>query len=59
MIVKSFEINKINLDKNKFLLFYGKNEALKDEAIKLINKNKQIFIFDEKEILENQNNFLE
>ena len=36
-----------------------KMKHLKDQAIKLINKNKQIFIFDEKEILENQNNFLE
>ena len=59
MILKSYEIKKINLHKNNLILFYGKNEALKDEAIKLINKNKQIFIFDEKEILENQNNFLE
>ena len=59
MILKSYEITKINLKKNNLILFYGKNEALKDQAIKLINKNKQIFIFDEKEILENQNNFLE
>jgi len=59
MILKSFEVTKINLNKNKLVLFYGKNEALKDQAIKLINKNKQIFVFDEKEILENQNNFLE
>ena len=48
MILKSYEITKINLNKNNLILFYGKNEALKDQAIKLINKNKQIFIFDEK-----------
>ena len=59
MILKSYEITNINLHKNNLVLFYGKNEALKDQAINLINKNKQIFIFDEKEILENQNNFLE
>ena len=59
MILKSYEITNINLHKNNLVLFYGKNEALKDQAIKLINKNRQIFIFDEKEILENQNNFLE
>ncbi len=59
MILKSYEITKINLHKNKLILFYGKNEALKDQAVKLINKNKQIFLFDEKEILDNQNNFLE
>ena len=59
MILKSYEIKNNNFQKNNLILFYGKNEALKDQAIKLINKNKQIFIFDEKEILENQNNFLE
>ena len=59
MILKSYELNKINLNENKLILFYGKNEALKDQAVKLINKNKQIFLFDEKEILDNQNNFLE
>ena len=59
MILKSHEIKKINFQKNNLILLYGKNEALKDHAIKLINKNKQIFIFDEKEILENQNYFLE
>ena len=59
MILKSYEITKINLHKNKLILFYGKNEALKEEAIKLIYKDKQIFNFDEKEILENENNFIE
>ena len=59
MILKSYEITNINLHKNNLVLFYGKNEALKDQALNLINKNKQIFIFDEKEILENQNYFLE
>ena len=48
MILKSYEIKKINFQKNNLILFYGKNEAQKDQAIKLINKNKQIFIFDEK-----------
>ena len=48
MILKSYEITNINLHKNNLVLFYGKNEALKDQAIKLINKNKQIFTFDEK-----------
>ena len=42
MIVKSFEINKINLDKNKFLLFYGKNEGLKNEIKNNLLKNKNI-----------------
>ena len=33
MIIKSFEINKINIKINQFILFYGKNEGLKNEAL--------------------------
>ena len=39
MILKFFEINKINLDYNKIILFYGKNEGLKKEYIDLVLKN--------------------
>ena len=35
MILKSFEINKINLDINNLILFYGKNEGLKNEALNI------------------------
>ena len=60
MIIKSFEIDKINLDRNKFILFYGKNEGLKNEAIKkLIKKDRQVFSYDEKEILDNEESFIE
>ena len=60
MIIKSFEIDKINLDKNKFILFYGKNQGLKNEAIKkLIKKDRQVFSYDEKEILDNEESFIE
>jgi DNA polymerase-3 subunit delta len=60
MIVKAFESSKINLDKNKFLLLYGENSGFKDEIIKKIEKNfiNNIFRYDEKEILENKENFL-
>ena len=34
MILKHFEINKINLNEINIILFYGKNEGLKNEAIK-------------------------
>ena len=34
MIVKSYEIEKINLEKTKYILLYGKNEGLKNETIK-------------------------
>ena len=60
MILKSYDLKKINLDLNKFILFYGKNEGLKNEAIDILLKNKnKILKYDEKEILDNQNNFLE
>ena len=60
MIIKSFEINKINLKKNKLFLLYGKNDGLKSDIIKkLIAKEQKIDSYDEKEILSTQNNFLE
>ena len=60
MIIKFFEINKINPDKNNLILFYGKNEALKNEAIKQISKDKvKLINYDEREIIDGQNEFLE
>ncbi len=60
MIIKQFEINKINLDKHKLILFYGKNEGLKNNASKDLNKNfDKVFNYDEKDILENSDSFFE
>ena len=59
MILKSFETNKIDLKKNKIILLYGKNEGHKNEIISTIIKNKNISNYDEKEILDNTNQFLE
>ena len=62
MILKSYETHKINLKKNNLILFYGKNEGLKIEEISKIlstNPDKDISNYEEKEILENQNNFIE
>ncbi len=60
MIIKSFEINKINLNLNKFFLFYGKNDGLKNEFTKNIVKNKyKTLNYEEKEILDNKGNFVE
>ena len=60
MIIKSFEINKINLTLNNLFLFYGKNEGFKNEVTKNILKNKSnILNYEEKEILENVDNFVE
>ena len=60
MILKSFELNKIDLLKNKMILLYGKNEGHKNEIISNITKkNKNISKYDEKEILDNSTQFLE
>ena len=59
MIVKSLEINKIKDIKN-FFLFYGKNEGHKNQVIKfLLKESEEIFKYDEKEIIENSNKFVE
>ena len=58
MILKFFELKKINLNINKIILFYGKNEGLKKQEINnLIKGKKEVFYYEEKEILENKNNF--
>ncbi len=60
MIFKNFEINKINLEENKFLLFYGKNEGFKNDIIQILTQKKEgVSNYEEKEILENEDAFLE
>ena len=62
MIVKEFEFNKININNYNLYLLYGKNEGSKKEIIsKIASKNENIEIqkLDEKQILENQELFLE
>ncbi|MDC3101813.1 DNA polymerase III subunit delta [Candidatus Pelagibacter sp.] len=60
MIIKFFEIKKINLSRAKLILLYGKNEGLKNQEIKnLIEDNDNVFTYEEKEILNNENEFLE
>ena len=58
MIVKSFELGKINFEKGKVLLFYGKNEGLKREIIDNKRDQKKIVNYEEKTILEDKENFL-
>mgnify|MGYP001156922938 CR=1 FL=1 len=60
MIIKSFELNKINLKKNNIFLLYGENEGLKNDIIKNYFYNKfsnNIYRYEEKEILNNQELF--
>ncbi len=60
MIYKNFETNKIDFNKNKIILFYGKNDGLKNETIKnLIGNEYSKIQYDEKDILENINQFLD
>ena len=59
MIIKSFEIKKIDIFKKKLILFYGQNEGLKDENISKLSSNFQnILRYQEKEILDNSEEFL-
>ena len=47
MIVKYFEIKKINNDVNKVFLLYGKNEGLKNEATNLlIQDNSEVNYYE-------------
>ena len=60
MILKFFETQKIDKNINHLLLFYGKNEGLKNETIKILIKDKNnISNYEEKEILDNEDNFIE
>ena len=60
MILKSYEINKVNQKINHLILFYGKNEGLKSEALNNLIKDKSNTLnYEEKEILDNENYFIE
>ena len=60
MIIKSYEVKKIDQNNNKIILLYGKNEGAKKEAINsLIINKKETFSYDQNEILENKNIFFD
>ena len=60
MILKNFELNKIDLNKSKLILFYGINEGYKNQEIKKLHKNyEEIINYEEKEIIDNLPRFLE
>ena len=62
MIVKFFEINKINLKNKKYFLLYGKNEGLIEETINETlkpNLPENVYNYEEKEILEDISSFKE
>ena len=60
MILKTYEIKKISIDKDNILLFYGQNQGSKEDEISnfiLKNKNKSVSKYDEKQILDDPTNF--
>ena len=59
MIIKSYNADNLKPN-NNFFLFYGKNEGLKKQIINNLLKNKkEISSYDEREILESSNSFIE
>ena len=60
MILKYFEVSRINLKSSPLILFYGKNEGLKNNAVNILIKDKnKISNYEEKEILDIENTFIE
>jgi len=60
MIIKSFELEKIDLKNKKFFLLYGENQGFKEEVIgKKFKKNysKNIYSYEENIILNNEEEF--
>ena len=60
MILRSYELSKLKLNKYNFYLLYGDNEGLKEEIIKnLFEKNyvDKIYRYEEREILDEKNDF--
>ena len=60
MIIKSYEIRKINIKKNYYILLYGKNEGFKTQAKITFLKDKNITSnYEENEIINDPNFFFE
>ena len=55
MIIKSYDLKKLDISKNNIILFYGQNQGAKEEEInKIISKNKVVVNkYDEKQVLDN------
>ena len=59
MIFKSYQTKNINIDKNPFILLYGRNEGLKNQTkINLLLDRKIVSNYEENEIINNPDNFL-
>ncbi len=61
MIVKNFEFNKVNFEKHKIFLFYGKNEGFVNEFVEkyfIKNINCETIKYNEDEFLNNNQTIL-
>ena len=60
MIIKYFDLNKLDFNKNKIILLHGKNDGLKNEEVQKLQSKikKEIKYYDEKQIIENKEFFL-
>ena len=60
MIIKNFELDKINIKNFNLFLFYGDNQGFKDEIVEKIcqQKNLKKTLYFEKEVLSNTESFL-
>ena len=62
MIIKNFEINKINTKTNKYFLLYGQNKGQINEVIKTHFTNyfnEGIYKYEENEIITNKSRFFD
>ena len=61
MIIKSFELDKLNLTKSNLHLIYGNNEGIKEDIINkfyLNNFDGDVLKYEEQEILNNKDEFI-
>ena len=62
MILKNFELNKINIKKNNYFLLHGNNKGFINQVIKenFINRfNDNVYNYDESEVINNKSNFFD
>ena len=59
MILKQYEVSKINVKIHPIILFYGQNNGAKEEEILNLTKKQETKanIYDEKQVLENSELF--
>ncbi len=60
MIIKSFDINRINIKEKKVILLHGKNEGHKNQVIESFSREfPEILNYEENQIIENPEMFME